>query len=181
MNKYVKLIVTVLVIAGYGLILRYIAPTREPYFILGIGVIGYISWLFGVSAGVATVLLLTPLTLLIYKQFDVAISYTTFAYSPPYIALELFIAVFMGRLHGRVKRLSRNEASLREVNDVLQGSLAQVREVGGILSLCSSCKSIMDDDGTWTKIDSYLKDKTKAEFSHGICPDCAETYITPAD
>jgi hypothetical protein len=179
MNKYVKLIVAVLVIAGYGLILRYIAPSREPYFILGIGVIGYVAWLFGMTAGVATILLLTPLTLLIYKQFDVAISYSAFAYAPPFIALECFIALFMGRLHGKVKRLSRDEASLREINDVLQGSLAQVREVGGILSLCSSCKSIMDDDGTWTKIDSYLKNKTKAEFSHGICPDCAEEYVNP--
>lgn len=181
MNKYVKLILAALAIVGYGLILRYIAPIRQPYFILGIGVIGYVAWLYGVTAGVATVLLLTPLSLLIYKQFDVAISYSTFAYAPPYILLQFFIAVFIGRLHGKIKRLSRDEASLRQINDTLQGSLSQVREMGGIHSLCSSCKSIMDDDGTWTKIDSYLKDKTKAEFSHGICPDCAEQFANPTD
>ena len=91
-------------------------------------------------------------------------------------AVEHQAGGLLGRLHVQMKRLTRDEASLREINDVLQGSLAQVREMGGILSLCSSCKSIMDDDGTWTKIDTYLKDKTKAEFSHGICPDCAKTY-----
>lgn len=164
------------VTTGYFLILRYVAPSREPYFILGIGLIGYMAWLYGVAAGLALTLFMTPLTIYIYDQFEVSISYDGFAYSPVYIALEILVAATMGRLRNKTIQFSKKETDLMNVNESLQTALSRVREMGGIHSLCTSCKSILDDDGSWTKIDSYLKDKTKAEFSHGICPDCARKY-----
>ena len=179
MNKAIKVIVATAAIAGYYLLLRYIAPSRDPYFILGIAVIGYAAWLLGIGAGVATAALLTPLTYHIYDGFDVSISYSSFALSPAFIGLQLFVAVSMGTLRRRVHDLTAREDSLLEVNETLQGSLSQVREMGGIHSLCTSCKSILDDDGTWKKIDTYLKEKTKAEFSHGICPECARKIEIP--
>lgn len=179
MNKYVKVIVALAAIAGYYLLLRYIASTRDPYFILGIGVIGYVAWLYGVAAGLTIALFLTPLTFYIYNQFEVAISYEAFAYSPAYIALQILAAAALGRLHNKTLMLSNKETTLMEVNTNLQNALSKVREMGGIHSLCTSCKSILDDDGTWTKIDYYLKEKTKAEFSHGICPECAEKFEVP--
>jgi hypothetical protein len=180
MNKYVKVIVAVAVIAGYYLLLRYVAPSREPYFILGIGLIGYVAWLYGVAAGLGMTLFLTPLTLYTYDQFEVSISYDGFAYSPAYIALEILTAATMGHLRNKTMLLSKKETILMEGNENLQNALSKVREMGGIHSLCTSCKSILDDDGTWTKIDSYLKEKTKAEFSHGICPECAEKFEVPS-
>jgi hypothetical protein len=37
----------------------------------------------------------------------------------------------------------------------------------------SSCKKIRDDQGYWNQIEAYIKKHSDAEFSHGICPDCA--------
>ncbi len=176
MNKYVKLIIAVSAAAGYFLILRYVAPSRDPYFILGIGLIGYMAWLYGIVIGLFTALLLVPSTFYIYNQFDVSTSYMSFACSPAYIALEVFAVVMLGRLRLKTILLSKRETTLAEANENLQKALSQVREFGGIHSLCTSCKSILDDDGSWKKIDTYLKEKTKAEFSHGICPDCAKEY-----
>lgn len=180
MNKVVKIVVAGAVTAGYFLVLRYLAPSREPYFILGIGLIGYVAWLFGAAAGLLVTLFLTPLTLYIYDQFEVSISYDRFAYSPVYIGLEVLMAFTMGRLGKKIEHLSEKRTSLMEANENLQNALLNVREMGGIHSLCSCCKSIRDDDGSWTKIDTYLKDKTKVEFSHGICPECAKQYGIPA-
>jgi hypothetical protein len=180
MNKVVKMIMAGALTAGYYLVLRYVAPSREPYFIMGIGLIGYVAWLYGVAAGLALALFLTPLTLYIYDQFEVAISYDGFAYSPAYIALQILVASSMGWLRNRTLHLTKRETDLQEANDNLQAALSQVREMGGIHSLCTTCKSILDDDGSWTKIDTYLKEKTKAEFSHGICPDCARKFDIPA-
>lgn len=179
MNKLAKVILVLAAIAGYALLLRYVAPCRSPYFVLGIAVIGLTAWLLGITAGLAAALLLTPLSLYIYGRFEVAFSYSSFASSPAYIALQLITAVALGMLKKRVSGLASEGRALQALNDTLQSSLAQVREMGGVHSLCTSCKSILDDDGTWKKIDTYLKENTKMEFSHGICPDCAKKYDVP--
>ena len=36
------------------------------------------------------------------------------------------------------------------------------------------CKKIRDDKGYWNEIEAYIGDHSEAEFSHGICPDCAK-------
>ena len=46
--------------------------------------------------------------------------------------------------------------------------------VQGILLICAGCKKIRDRHGNWYKIEGYLHDKTGADFSHLICPECAK-------
>jgi hypothetical protein len=178
MNKVVKLIIALAAIVSYFLVLRFIAPSQEPYFILGIALIGFTAWLYGMAIGLVIAVALIPTTLYIYAQFSVSTSYMGFASSPAYIALEILTAVMLGRLRKKNLILSQKESDLADANEHLQNALAQVREFGGVHSLCSGCKKILDDDGDWKKIDTYLKEKTKAEFSHGDCPDCVSEYKT---
>jgi hypothetical protein len=49
----------------------------------------------------------------------------------------------------------------------------RMKYLEGILPVCASCKKIRDEKGVWHPIESYIRDKSSAEFSHGICPDCA--------
>lgn len=58
--------------------------------------------------------------------------------------------------------------------DQLQSSLEKVKLLSGFLPICASCKKIRDDKGYWNQIESYIKDHSEAEFSHGICPECAK-------
>jgi hypothetical protein len=55
----------------------------------------------------------------------------------------------------------------------LQNALAKVRTLSGLLPICASCKKIRDDKGYWTQVELYLKEHTAADFSHGLCPECA--------
>ncbi len=55
----------------------------------------------------------------------------------------------------------------------LQVALDKVKLLSGFLPICASCKRIRDDQGYWQQIESYIRDHSEAEFSHGICPDCA--------
>lgn len=48
----------------------------------------------------------------------------------------------------------------------------KMKSLEGILPICSSCKKIRDDKGTWHHIEGYVRDRSEAEFSHGICPEC---------
>ena len=56
----------------------------------------------------------------------------------------------------------------------LQEALDRIKTLRGIIPICASCKKIRDDQGYWNQIESYIKNHSDADFSHSICPDCAE-------
>lgn len=56
----------------------------------------------------------------------------------------------------------------------LQDALSKVKLLTGLLPICASCKMIRDDKGSWNKIETYIKEHSEAEFTHSICPKCAE-------
>jgi len=54
----------------------------------------------------------------------------------------------------------------------LQEAVDDVKTLKGLLPICASCKKIRDDKGYWNKIENYIKDRSDADFTHSICPDC---------
>ncbi len=68
----------------------------------------------------------------------------------------------------------KTENAKGELIDNLQEALERVNLLSGLLPICSSCKKIRDDKGYWNQIECYIRDHSEAEFSHGICPDCAQ-------
>jgi hypothetical protein len=56
----------------------------------------------------------------------------------------------------------------------LQEAVNNIKTLSGMLPICASCKKIRDDKGYWTQIEAYVSEHSEAEFSHGICPDCAK-------
>ncbi len=69
--------------------------------------------------------------------------------------------------------LRRLNAELQSRNEQLQDALAQVKQLSGLLPICANCKKIRDDEGYWQDVAVYIRDRSEADFSHGICPDCA--------
>jgi len=74
----------------------------------------------------------------------------------------------------------RVELEREELIRSLQTALQQVRTLSGLLPICAHCKKIRDDDGYWTQIESYIRDHSRADFTHGICPDCAREFFREA-
>ena len=62
---------------------------------------------------------------------------------------------------------------LRRLNAELRAALDEIKVLRGILPICMSCKKIRDDEGYWQDVAVYIRDRSEAEFTHGICPDCA--------
>lgn len=56
----------------------------------------------------------------------------------------------------------------------LQKTLSEIKTLSGLLPICASCKRIRDDKGYWKQIESFIREHSEAEFSHGICPECAK-------
>jgi hypothetical protein len=49
----------------------------------------------------------------------------------------------------------------------------RMKTLEGILPVCASCKKIRDEQNNWHAIESYIHERSDAQFSHGICPECA--------
>ncbi len=56
----------------------------------------------------------------------------------------------------------------------LQQALTDIKTLHGIVPICASCKKIRDDQGAWHQMEVYISKHTNAQFSHGICKDCAK-------
>ena len=54
----------------------------------------------------------------------------------------------------------------------LQTALANVKQLHGLLPICSYCKRIRGDDQYWQQVEKYIADRSDAQFSHSICPTC---------
>jgi len=78
-------------------------------------------------------------------------------------------------------RLTREEKRREIIIAQLQEALSEVKQLSGLLPICASCKKIRDDKGYWNQIESYIKAHSEAEFSHGICPDCAKELYPDLD
>lgn len=52
----------------------------------------------------------------------------------------------------------------------------EVRNLSGLLPICSHCKRIRDDVGQWQPMDRYISARSDADFTHGICPQCVQDY-----
>ena len=56
----------------------------------------------------------------------------------------------------------------------LQNALQEVKTLSGLLPICAACKKIRDDKGYWNILEQYISEHSDAEFTHGICPECAQ-------
>jgi PAS domain S-box-containing protein len=66
----------------------------------------------------------------------------------------------------------RAEAEREKILRELQSALTEVKTLSGLLPICASCKKIRDDQGYWQQVEIYIKRHSRAEFTHGFCPEC---------
>jgi PAS domain S-box-containing protein len=75
-----------------------------------------------------------------------------------------------------VTLLRKREAALEKTIRERDEALERVRALEGVLPICSWCKSIRDESGTWHSIEAYVSEKTDAQLTHGMCPDCLAKF-----
>ena len=69
-------------------------------------------------------------------------------------------------------RLVELQRKLADRVTELAEALTQVRQLRGMLPICSWCKKIRDDSNYWHQIEAYVASNSDAQFTHGICPEC---------
>ena len=59
----------------------------------------------------------------------------------------------------------------------LEVSLAQVKQLQGMLPICAWCKNIRNDGNYWQTVEAYIAAHADVRFTHGICPPCLERVV----
>ncbi len=72
----------------------------------------------------------------------------------------------------------RADDKLRKANEELIRTLAEMKQLEGLLPICMYCKKIRNDDNTWQEVETFVRQRTEADFSHGICPCCLDDWTT---
>jgi DNA-binding response OmpR family regulator len=93
--------------------------------------------------------------------------YVTKPFDPEELRARVQVGVRVLELQGQLA------ARVRE----LEEALASVKQLSGLLPICSYCKKVRDDRNYWQQVEAYVTEHSQAKFSHSICPDCYERVI----
>lgn len=97
-----------------------------------------------------------------------------------YIARPISNRELLARVNSMVRILNAERERDHLILE-LREALSKVRTLSGLLPLCSYCKKIRDDKGYWNQLEAYLQKHSEADFSHSICPDCADKHFPEMD
>jgi hypothetical protein len=132
----------------------------------------HLLWLVAAGLGLAAFVVspLMPGSLPVEERRDIVMA----------VAVGAFVSVVGQQLVERLRRRAFDAEwrarerlfAVRRLNRGLEETLAHVRRLEGLLSICAGCKSVRDEGGVWVPVERYVRERAEVEFSHGICPDC---------
>lgn len=129
------------------------------------------SWYGGTWPGLLSVILAT----VSFEYFFSTYAGHVGVHTADVVRLGVFTAVALG-----ISSLtsSRRAALLKEqhVSAELQRALDEIRVLRGIIPICSYCKQIRNDAGSWERLEKYISEHSEAAFSHGVCPECYKKH-----
>jgi PleD family two-component response regulator len=70
-----------------------------------------------------------------------------------------------------------SNAKLQSLNQELEDALSKVKQLSGLVPICSYCKRIRTDENYWEQVDRFVTEHSEVRFSHGICPSCYKTFL----
>ena len=79
---------------------------------------------------------------------------------------------FLGYIGSCIDVTDRVDAQ-RAQDEARDRELANLR---GLLPICMECKKILTASRGWVQLEQYVRDHSRAEFSHGLCPECDGIY-----
>jgi hypothetical protein len=78
------------------------------------------------------------------------------------------------RVRNHIESKCRNDL-VKEQRDLLarqkeelEAALVRVKQLEGIIPICSYCKKIKDEHDSWVQLEDYITKRSEALFSHGI-------------
>lgn len=163
-----------------SLTVRYLEAQTGPaliffflLFLVGILTFYAYSWrAFRRHGGARSALLVAALTVFFLATInDILVSAQMLksVYVLEYSFLAVILAVDFLLQREYLLLVEREKEHARELRE----SLARIKTLRGLLPICVSCKKIRNDNDYWQSVEVYVAEHSEADFSHGLCPDCA--------
>ena len=103
--------------------------------------------------------------------------YSNIGYSIWNTIIRLTAFLILGYAVLRIKTLLTEQ---RKISSDLQEALSDVKTLTGLLPICAGCKKIRNDKGYWQQIEDYVEKHSEAQFTHGLCQECAGKMLKEA-
>ena len=134
-----------------------------------------IALAFGIKGGIVMGLLAHPLNLLVQLLMGGQIGSANFSVLPLFAwVMAIAVGACVGYMCDVNLKYRQANRMLKQTNRELQQAMTEIKKLSGLLPICAKCKKIRDDQGYWNQIEFYISEHSEADFSHGICPGCAE-------
>jgi hypothetical protein len=163
-NSILVLIFLSVLALGY---IDYVTGYELGFFVFYFVPIAIAAWKVGSTSSY----LISILSSIVWFLSDI---YSSHPYSGVFFAawntaIRLLSFLIIAYTTSKIRFLLTEE---RKVSKDLRDALVQIKTLSGLIPICASCKKIRDDKGYWNQLETYIKEHSEAEFSHGICPDC---------
>ena len=97
-----------------------------------------------------------------------------------YLSKQFDPEVLRARVDVGLRVLKLKERLAERVAE-LETALSKVKQLHGLLPICSYCKHVRTDGDYWEQVEQYVSDHTDLQFSHGVCPACYEKVAADMD
>jgi len=95
-----------------------------------------------------------------------------------YVAKPFDRAELRARVNVGVRIVELQRSLSQNVKELVD-ALSQVKQLQGILPICSHCKKVRNDQDYWQQVEGYISAHSEVRFSHSVCPECYETIVLP--
>jgi hypothetical protein len=146
----------------------YVTGYEFGFFVFYFVPVSVAAWLLGRRAGLAFGFASAACWYLSDRLGGHVYSRAWFVYWETFMRLVSFLTTAL-----TLARIRRNLTRERELVSELSESLARVRQLEGLIPVCAWCRRVRDDAGYWDRFEAYLSTRTRATFTHEICPTCA--------
>lgn len=90
-------------------------------------------------------------------------------------SLLILVVLIYGLITSRsIAKLKATSLDRSNKIAALENAMHEIKTLKGLLPICASCKKIKDDNGNWSQFEVYIRDRSDADFSHDICPECSK-------
>jgi hypothetical protein len=145
----------------------YLTDREVSFFVFYFLPIAFVSWHTNRKVATFFAIVVTGNWLVINYLEGTSYSHWFIPYWNAGVRLVAFLIIALA--FAFIKQQLRQE---QQLNQELSAALAEVKRLSGFLPICASCKKIRNDHGSWEQIEMYIRDRSEAEFTHSLCPEC---------
>jgi hypothetical protein len=153
----------------------YISGYELNFFAFYFLPVGFTAWYLGLVPSVVVSVLCA--TIWYFADFYSGHEYSAYIYAIWNTIIRMVSFLVVGWALSRLREIFKKE---QKTSEELRKALSEVKVLEGMLPICASCKKIRNAKGEWQQLEVYLGQKTNAEFTHGLCPQCGKNLMNDA-